>query len=294
MKPLPFGYVAPDDLGEATAALATYGDEAKVLAGGQSLGPLLNLRLARPTVLIDLREVAQVHGEPDADGDLVRMGAMTRQRAAECSSVVREECPLLAEALPFVAHRTIRNQGTIGGSLAHADPAAEIPAVAVALEAQVVASSAGGQRVLTAARLIEGFFTTSLAPDELISEIWFPRPGPDTGWAWEEFAPRRGDFAIVGVAATVTADRDGRVAAASVVCSGVADRPWRADAAETAVVGRPADEQAFAAAGDAAAESSSPAGDLVASVDYRRHLTSLLVRRALTRAASRSGGVANR
>src|SRR5882757_9681054 len=165
MIPLAFGYTAPRSLEAALAALRSYGDDAKPIAGGQSLGPLLNLRLASPSVLIDLQHVPELQMEPVIDGDMIRMGAMTRQRRAEVSPVVHAEVPLLAEALPFVAHRTIRNQGTLGGSIAHADPAAEVPAVAATLGAQFVAQSSSGRRVLPAGEFFEGFFTTLLAPD---------------------------------------------------------------------------------------------------------------------------------
>jgi aerobic carbon-monoxide dehydrogenase medium subunit len=289
MKPMSFGYVAPRSMEALHAAMSSYGEDAKPLAGGQSLGPLLNLRLARPEVLVDLRRVAELGIGPVADGDAVRIGAMVRQRDAERSEVVREACPLLAEALPYVAHRTIRNQGTVGGSLAHADPAAEIPTVAVALDAQVVVGSVRGNRTLLAEDFVQGFFTTELEPDEVVCEIRIPRPARSAGSAWEEFAPRHGDFAIVGVAAMLELAESGQVTRVNVICSGVADRPWRAAAAESIVLGAAPDKELFRQAGAAAATGCSPSSDLVGTSDYRRHLVAVLVARTLSRAAERAG-----
>jgi carbon-monoxide dehydrogenase medium subunit len=288
VKPLPFRYLAPRSLDEALEALASHGDDAKVIAGGQSLGPLLNLRLASPSVLVDLNHVSELGGEPIADGESVTIGAMTRQRDAERSALLASACPLFTEALPYVAHRTIRNRGTVGGSLAHADPAAELPAVAVAVGAQLTALSVRGKRVVPAGAFFDGYFTTALEADEILCAIRLPKIRDASGSAWEEFAPRHGDFAIVGVAATVRLDENGAVAAASVVCSGVADVPKRAGDAEDAVLGRRLNAQTLAAAGAAAAAGCHPPDDLVGSTQYRRHLVALLTVRALRTAADRA------
>jgi CO/xanthine dehydrogenase FAD-binding subunit len=288
VKPLPFRYVSPRSLDEALEALASHGDDAKVLAGGQSLGPLLNLRLAGPSVIVDLNHVPELRGEPTDDGNSVTLGAMTRQRDAERSKLLASTYPLLTEALPYVAHRTIRNRGTVGGSLAHADPAAELPAVVVALDAQLTARSVRGERVVPADGFFDGYFTTVLEADEILCSIRLPKGAPGSGSAWEEFAPRHGDFAIVGVAATVRLDEGGVVTAARVVCSGVADVPRRAGDAEEAMLGQRVTAQTVAAAGAVAAARCHPPEDLVGSTRYRRHLVALLTARALKTAADRA------
>lgn len=289
MKPAAFRYAAPRTVEETVDLLERHGDEAKVLAGGQSLGPLLNLRLATPSVVVDVNGVGDLAPAPADGGGSITIGAMTRQRDAERSPVVAAGCPLMRDALPFVAHRTIRNRGTVGGSLTHADPAAELPAVAVAVDAELIAVSRGGTRVVAAADFFLGFFTTALAPEELLTAVRLPKPAPRTGSAWQEFAPRHGDFAIVGVAATVRLAGDGTVASARLVYSGVADVPRRRAEAEAVLVGQPATEQAFAAAAaTAAAAAGDPPSDLLASADYRRHLVEVLTVRALHRAADRA------
>lgn len=281
MKPATFKYIAPRSLAEALEGLAAHGDEAKVLAGGQSLGPLLNLRLATPGVIIDVNHVPDLAPDPADDGMSITLGALMRQRDAERSQVVASVCPLLAEALPFVAHRTIRNRGTVGGSMAHADPSAELPAVAVALDAQFTVASLRGTRTIAGCDFFQGYFTTSLQPDELLVSLRLPRTERPSGFAWQEFAPRRGDFAIVGVAATARLGDDGRVAGARLVYSGIADVPQRCRVAEEILIGEfPTAALAAAAAAAAAAASRAPS-DLIASTEYRRQLVSVLTERAL-------------
>ncbi|HXF81881.1 MAG TPA: FAD binding domain-containing protein, partial [bacterium] len=203
MKPAPFRYAAPESLDEALGLLRRFGAEGKVLAGGQSLVPLLNMRLVRPAVLIDLNRVRSldyiVHGAGRGPTREVRLGAMTRQRAAERSPLVRMELPLLAEALAYVGHPQIRNRGTVGGSVAHADPSAELPAVLAALDGRVVLRSARGARTLSAEEFFRGYLTTALAPDELLVELRLPAH-PHRGTAFLEVARRHGDFALAGVA----------------------------------------------------------------------------------------------
>jgi carbon-monoxide dehydrogenase medium subunit len=286
MKPARFGYVAPHSVPEAIEALRAYGDDSKLLAGGQSLGPLLNLRLARPDVLIDLGPVAGLGGAPRDDGDRITIPAMSAQRAVELSPLARQHCPLLAEALPSIAHRTIRNRGTIGGSLAHADPAAEIPAVAVVSDATVVVQGPAGERRIPAASFFLGFFTTALEPTELVTAAEFPKPAAGQGSCWAEFAPRRGDFAIAGVAAQVRLAADGDIGWAAIVCSGVADRPWRADAAQARLVGQRPAPRLLTDVADMVAAQCRPADDFVAAADYRKNLLRhLTLTKALERAA---------
>jgi CO/xanthine dehydrogenase FAD-binding subunit len=287
MKPPPFDYLAPTALPEALALLAELGDGAKVLAGGQSLVPLLNFRLARPQHLVDLNGIAELAGIREADGHLV-IGAMTRQRAVEQSAIVHRRCPLLADAMPHVGHVQIRNRGTIGGSLAHADPAAELPAVVAALGGEVVLQSVRGTRVLTADAFFVSYLTTAAEPDELVVEVRLPSVPPRTGTAFVELSRRHGDFALVGVAATLTVDTGGVCTAAAVALTGVGPTPVLARAAAVALVGARPSPSAFEEAGRHAAEAVTPGSDLHASSDYRKHLAGVLTRRALARAAERA------
>jgi aerobic carbon-monoxide dehydrogenase medium subunit len=287
MKPPRFDYLSPRSIDEALGVLARHGDEAKVLAGGQSLVPLLSFRLVRPAYLVDLNDVGGLAGIRLDDGHLA-IGAMTRQRAVETSPLVREYCPLLAEAMPQIGHVQIRNRGTIGGSLAHADPASELPAVVAALDGDLVLRSPRGQRVLKAEQFFVAYLTTAAAPDELLVEVRVPVAPPRTGSAFLEVSRRHGDFALVGVAATVTLDEAGVCTAAAIALTGVGPTPVLARDAARALVGdRPATD-AFEAAGRRVAERLQPDGDLHASSDYRRHLASVLTRRALGRAAERA------
>jgi carbon-monoxide dehydrogenase medium subunit len=275
LKPPPFDYHSPESLDEALALLAEHGDEAKVLAGGQSLVPLLAFRLARPSVLIDLNRVPGLSGIAAADGHLV-VGALTREVEAERSADVRRHAPLMAEALPLIGHSAIRNRGTVGGSIAHADPAAELPAVALAAGAElVVASAARGERVIAADDFFQGYFTTALEPDEVLTSVRFPVAPAGTGARFEEAARRHGDFAMVGVGATVRLEGDA-VADARLVLIGMADTPVRARAAEQALVGATPGDDLFTAAGAAAVEGLTPPSDLHASSAYRRHVAGVL------------------
>jgi len=287
MKPPRFDYLAPRSLDEALDLLARHGEQAKVLAGGQSLVPLLNFRLVRPGYLVDLNDVPGLAGIRVDDGQLA-IGAMTRQREVEQSTVVSERCPLLAEAMPQIGHAQIRNRGTLGGSLAHADPAGELPAVVAALGGALVLRSARGRRVLEPAAFFVGYLTTAAAPDELLVEVRVPVTPARTGHAFLEVSRRHGDFALVGVAAAVTVDADGVCTAAAVALTGVGPAPVVAREAARALVGvRPA-PAAFADAGRRAAAGVEPDSDLHASSEYRRHLAGVLTRRALERAAGRA------
>ena len=288
MKPAPFAYHAASSLDEATQLLSRFGDEAKVIAGGQSLMPLLGFRLARPAHLVDVNGIDALAKIGAADGGL-SLGAMVRQRAAERSALVRERCPLLAAALPWIGHPAIRNRGTIGGSLAHADPAAELPAVAVALDATLVARSTRGERQISASEFFAGHFTTALAPDECLVEIRFPAWPGGAGATFEEVSRRHGDFAMVGVAAVVRSGAAGDVADARIVLTGVGGTPVRAHEAEALLRGARAGREAFEAAAERAARDLEPPSDLHATRAYRRHVARVLVRRALERAAARTG-----
>jgi carbon-monoxide dehydrogenase medium subunit len=287
MKPAPFRYFAPRSLEEALQLLAEHGGEAKPLAGGQSLVPAMNFRLARPAVLIDLNRVAELAWVASG-GDALRLGAMTRQRAAERAPEVLASAPLLAEALEHVAHPQIRNRGTIGGSLAHADPAAELPAVALALDAKFTLRGARASRQLRAAEFYVGLFATALEPDELLVEVALPAPAMRSGWAFEELSRRHGDYALVGVAATLQLDERGTVARARLAYLSVGEGPWLAERAAGLLRDERPTAEAFRAAADAAAADVDPPSDIHASAAFRRHLVAVLTRRALQRARDRA------
>jgi carbon-monoxide dehydrogenase medium subunit len=276
-------YEAPKTISEAVELLAEHQDEASVLAGGQSLIPLLALRLARPEVLIDINGVAELSGVSVADG-WVAIGAMTREYVAEESETVAETVPLLAAALPLIGHEAIRSRGTVGGSLAHADPAAELPAVARALDAEFVVRGQSGERVVPAAEWFEGFLTTSRRPDELLVEVRFPAAGRGAGISFQEVARRHGDFAIVGLAASLTLS-EGAISDARLAFAGISDVPVRAVGAEDLLVGEEPSAELFDEAARRATDDIDPPADLNGSSDYRRKVAAALVRRGL-RAAS--------
>ncbi|HEV2132313.1 MAG TPA: xanthine dehydrogenase family protein subunit M [Longimicrobiaceae bacterium] len=288
MKPAPFSYHRPGSVEEALELLAHHGFDAKLLAGGQSLIPAMNFRLAHPTLLIDLNGVEELAYIQAADGGL-RIGAMTRQRAAERSEVVARSAPLLHETLPFVAHPQIRNRGTIGGTIAHADPAAELPAVMLALEARFHLRSAQGSRSLAAEEFFTGLFGTALEAEELLTEIEIPFPAPRTGSAFAEISRRHGDYALAGVAAAVTLDEGGRCEHARITLLSVGDGPVLAAEGARALAGTVPTEEAIRAAADAAAQRDiDPPADIHASAAYRRRLVEVLVRRVLPRAIERA------
>lgn len=287
MKPPVFEYHRPDSLNEALALLGAHPD-AKPLAGGQSLIPAMNFRLAAPGRLIDLNALDELAGiDETAEGGL-RIGAMTRHRAVERSAAVAARAPLLAAAMPFIAHRQIRNRGTIGGSLAHADPAAELPAVMVALAARLVLASTRGERVVPAEEFFTGLFATALEEGELITAIEIPAPPPRSGSAFLELARRHGDYALVGVTAVVILDSADRVAEARIVLFSVGEGPVRAARAEAALAGTTGDAAAREAAADAVQGDIDPSSDIHASSAYRRQLASVLTRRALAAALGRA------
>jgi CO/xanthine dehydrogenase FAD-binding subunit len=294
MKPAPFQYFAPQSLPEALDLLAQHGDDGKLLAGGQSLVPAMNFRLAQPATLIDLNGVAELFYLRAGDGggargDGLAIGAMTRQRTLERSPAVARVAPLLAATMPYIAHAQIRNRGTVGGSLAHADPAAELPAVMVALDADFHLASTRGRRMIPAAAFYQGLFTTALAPDEILVQIDIKPLPRGSGWSIQEFARRHGDYAIVGVAAVVRLGGDGHCTDARLIYLSVGEGPTPAAKACATLVGAaPTADTIAAAARVAAHEDIEPLGDIHASAAYRRHLVEVLGRRALTEAFARA------
>jgi len=283
MKLPPVDYEAPTTVSEAVELLAEHQDEASVLAGGQSLIPLLALRLARPAVLIDINGIADLSGVSAANG-WVAIGAMTREYVAEDSGTVAGAVPLLAAALPLIGHEAIRSRGTIGGSLAHADPAAELPAVARALEAEFVVRSQAGERVIQAADWFEGYLTTSRRADELLVAVRFPAAAPGTGVSFQEVARRHGDFAIAGLAASLTLS-GGAISDARLAFAGLSDVPVRAVGAEDLLAGERPSAELFDEAARRATEDIDPPADLHGSSDYRKKVAAALVRRGLRAAA---------
>lgn len=288
MKPAPFTYVRPASLPEALDILAEYGEAAKPIAGGQSLMPMLNLRLARTEYLVDIMRIPELNTiEPQSDGGML-LGALVRHRDLVTSPCVRRHAPLLAGCAPLIGHTAIRNRGTLGGSIVHADPAAELPAALVALNATVCLASARGERELPATEFFLGIFTTATSPDELVVSVRLPPPVPGTGWAYLEMARRHGDFALVGVAAGITLDAGGRCSAASIVLSGVSDVPYRAADAEALLVGTHPEPASLAEAAYRATASLEIAGDSVASGSYRREVARVYTKRALGAAYGRA------
>lgn len=284
MKPAPFTYHAPETAAEAAGLLADLGEEAKAIAGGQSLVPMLALRLAVFDHLVDLRRVEGLRGVERRNG-AVWIGAGTTQTEVQRSALVDEAVPLLSRATPLIGHFQIRNRGTIGGSIAHADAAAEYPAVALALDAGLEALSPRGSRTIPATEFFTGLWSTALAPDELLTGISFPARGARSGFAIEEFARRSGDFAIAGAAVAVELDADGRVLRCGIGLFGLGSTPRRAAAAEAAATGGGADSLSAEEIGRGAiAELDSVPSDLHASADYRRHLGAVMVARAWQRA----------
>jgi aerobic carbon-monoxide dehydrogenase medium subunit len=272
-------YEAPTTVAEAVGLLAEHEDEATILAGGQSLIPLMALRLARPAVLIDINGLSELSSVSVTNGT-VAIGAMTREYAAEDSATVADTVPLLAAALPLIGHEAIRSRGTIGGSLAHADPAAELPAVALALDAKFVLRGRARGRVIQAEDWFLGYLETARRPDELLTEVRFPAAEPGTGVAFEEVARRHGDFAIVGLAVSLTL-ADGVISDARLAFAGVSDVPVRAGNAEELLVGERPSAELFAEAARVATADLDPPADLNGSSEYRKQVAAALVRRGL-------------
>ena len=287
MKPVAFEYCRPDTLAEALDLLAERREEAAVLAGGMSLGPMLNQRKVRPRRVIDISRLAGLNGI-ELRGARVVTGATVVQADALDSEVIRKELPLLALALPWVGHFQTRNSGTLGGSVAHADPSAEIPLCLVVSDATVVLRGKRGERRVRAREFFIGALSTVRRPDELLVALDWPRAAPDAGHAFEEIAQRHGDFAIAAAACEIALDRAGRIARFSLGLGGVADRPMVADTA--AYLGRPADAETAAACAHYICDAVDPMEDHSASADYRRALARVLAERVILRAAADARG----
>ena len=282
MIPAQFDYVAPDDVAGAVAALAA-DEDAKVLAGGQSLIPVLRLRLSYPTTLVDLRKIDELRGVREDGADLV-IGAMTRHSDVVVDPLVRRHAGLVAEATATVADPAVRHRGTFGGALAHADPAGDLAAVAVALDAQLVAEGPGGRRSIAAQEFFQDYLQTALSPDELLVEVRIPKLEGEWGVHYEKFNRVAQAWAIVGAAVAVRRD-NGSIAEARVGLTNMGSTPVRATAVEEALRGAPAEAGAIAAAAAHAADGTTPPEDLGGKADYRRHLAQVLTRRALMTAA---------
>jgi CO/xanthine dehydrogenase FAD-binding subunit len=285
MKPPKFDYYAPTTLDEALELLAQHGDDAKVLAGGQSLMPLLNMRLSRPSVIIDINRVAGLDYVEEDNGGGLKIGSMTRQRTLERSPLVQRNNPLIVQAMSQVGHFQIRNRGTIGGSVVHADPAAELPALCLAMDAQLVLSSSSGQRVANAGEMFLTYFTTSIEPTELITEIQLP--ALPAVWGFQEVSRRHGDFALVGAVTLAGLNSDRAATDARIVLFGVDGTPVRVEEAEQKLQGRALDEDALEEASEAVKVALDPETDLHASAEYRKEVGGVMVRRALEEALAR-------
>ncbi|MGB8105712.1 MAG: xanthine dehydrogenase family protein subunit M, partial [Pseudolabrys sp.] len=282
MKPAAFDYVIADSIDMAVASLADGGGDAKIIAGGQSLVPMLNFRLLRPSVLIDINRIGDLAFIEEA-GKKIRIGALTRHYQLETSPVIARHLPVLASAMTHVAHLAIRNRGTIGGSLSHADPAAELPMMALLLDAELHIASASGKRTIAARDFLVGALTVDLARDDIVTEIVLPKLPPKTGWGFEEVARRTGDFALAAAAATLTLSA-GVISQARIALTGVGATPVRAAEAEALLVGQALEPGLIDRIIDAVRAAIEPDTDLHASSDYRRHLAGVLAGRAVSAA----------
>lgn len=281
MKPAAFEYFAPATVDEALALLHEHGDEAKILAGGQSLMPLMNLRLARPKVVVDINRISGLDGiAATADGGLA-IGALARQRAVEKSPLVRERNPLLVAAMPLIGHFQIRNRGTIGGSIVHGDPAAELPALSLLLNCEFLLARKDGARVISASDFFLGYLTTAIEPGELLTEIRLPKWRAGAAWAIDEIARRKGDFALVGALVRADMNGGGILQDVAIVMFGVGGKPQRIESAEAILKGRPIEQGVLRALSRAIADELTPDSDIHASAEYRKEVGGVLARRVL-------------
>lgn len=292
MKPAPFDYHAPETIDEALGLLEQYGFDAKIIAGGQTLGPLLNMRMATPEVLIDINRIQALdYQRHEEDGSLV-LGALTRQSMLEDDASLHKRHPLIAAVEPEVAHRAIRNRGTVAGSLAHADPAAEWPTLAVALDAELVLRRHGAEpRIVAARNFFEGALVTVMEPEEILTEIRVPAWRQTSGWGFHEFNRRHGDFALAGAMVRLDMGADGGCREVAVALLGVEETPVRAHATEEFLRSTRIDDTSLREAANRAAEHATPLHDIHASASYRRSLTRTLVYRALTDAVARATAI---
>ena len=289
MKPAPFEYYDPDSVEQAVELFSQYNGDAKILAGGQSLVPAMNFRVVQPSVLIDLNRAAELSYIRE-DGEVIRIGSMARERHLEFDSSIAKRTPLLHEAVPFIAHPQIRNRGTIGGSIVHSDPAAELPVLMLALNARLKAKNLTSERWIDAQDFFMGMFTTALEPDEILVEIELPFMPARTGWSFMEVAPRAGDYAMMGVAALVTLDEDGKCQQAKLVYLNAGEGPMAAKEAEKLLEGAMLDDKLVEEVAAMASEKEiNPFGNMHASADFQRHLAKVLTQKALKLATQRAG-----
>lgn len=291
MKPAPFEYYAPDSIEPALDLMSQYAGDAKILAGGQSLVPAMNFRIVQPGVLIDLNRVAELSFVREEDS-VLRIGAMTRERQLEFNESISRWAPLLKEAAPHIAHPQIRNRGTIGGSIVNADPAAELPVLMLALSARLKAKSVSGERWVDAQDFFMGMFTTALEPDEILVEIELPASPSRTGWSFMEVAPRAGDYALMGVAALITLDENGKCERAKLVYLNAGEGPVEAKEAEKLLIGESLNDSLIESTASKASETEiNPFGNIHASSEFQRHLANVLTKKALKQATQRAEGM---
>ena len=289
MKPAPFEYHAPTSLAEALELKSQYAETAKILAGGQSLVPAMNFRIVQPSLLVDLNRVSELSYIRE-EGNVIRVGAMARERHLEFDKSIEKRVPLLHEATPNIAHPQIRNRGTIGGSIVNADPAAELPVLMLATSARLKTQNKSGERWIDAKDFFVGMFTTALEPDEMLTEIELPFMPARTGWSFMEVAPRTGDYAMMGVAALVTLDDAGKCSSAKLVYLNAGDGPVDAVEAAQMLAGESlTDSLIESAAAHASEKEITPFGNMHASVDFQRHLSKTLTRQTLQKAVQRAG-----
>lgn len=288
MKPAPFDYYAPNTIEEVVSLKSQYGDEAKFLAGGQSLVPAMNFRIVQPSVLIDLNRVDELSHIRE-DGNVIRVGSMARERHLEFDASIEKRTPLLHEAVPNIAHPQIRNRGTIGGSIVNADPAAELPVLMIALNARLKVKNKSTERWITAKDFFAGMFTTALEPDEVLVEIELPFAEARTGWSFMEVAPRSGDYAMMGVATLVMLDENGKCKSAKLVYLNAGDGPVDAVEAAKSLVGETLNDTLIESAALHASEKEiTPYGNIHASVEFQRHLARTLTMKTLKIAIERA------
>lgn len=290
MKPAPFDYAAPESLEEALGLLAKHGSDARILAGGQSLIPMMNFRQARPAVLVDINKISGLgYIETNANGE-VRVGTMARHYQVETDTIIAESAPLIAAAMPKIGTHQIRSRGTFGGSLALAHPSAELPSLSVALDGRFRLQSLRGERWVPASDFFRGKFKTALEPDEMIVEIALPNMPAATGWGFEEVARRGNDLALVGVCATASLDPTGACEAARLVFFSVGDHPMDTAGAVANIIGQVPDDANIAAVAEAATREMEPSSNIHATAEYRLHLARVLAKRALSAAFARAAG----
>jgi CO/xanthine dehydrogenase FAD-binding subunit len=290
MKPARFDYHAPQSLDEATSLLAQHGGDARVLAGGQSLMPMMAMRLARPPVVVDINKLASLEHITTADGGGLNIGALTRQRTVELSDVVQQRFPMASAMVPHIGHFQIRNRGTVGGSIAHADPSAEWPAFAIASDAQIVVQSSAGSREVAAEEFFITYFTTAVETGEMVTEVRLPGSSGGWGWGFEEVCRRHGDFAMTGAMTRVHLDANGACDDSRIVIFGVGGTPVRVGSAEDALRGSNGDMASLEQVAAAVSDALDPDSDIHASALYRKEVSGVMARRALVGAFRRARG----